>query len=356
MRNFKKHCIGYLVVAILFTVGCEVIPSETPYDLAFDGNIPELKHHLDKGLDVNKPYEFGGRTLLFAAVEGESPEAIKFLIKRGADVNFKDKYENTPLIHAANKASDGIVKLLLDQGARVGDTDKVGATALYRAVRHGSVGISKSLLDRGGKVNFQGANGNALLHVATRDNNAELVQLLLGRKAKVSVKNKRGLTPLYISEELSYGKISGLLKKYGARLAKSAAPTSSNLKKWYGKITRKGPLRVRKVIKQEGDFRKLVYSGDGMQVAGTFKKFISNEDIPLEFENMELSEFINMDELLDRRFTQSVRVFNTRTWSSRYLLTDEKDPPSGDVFSLDGQYLLSGGKESTVHIWDLSGS
>ena len=354
MQNFKKHCIGYLVFTSFVMVGCEFVSNKAPYDLAVEGNIPELTRLLDEGLDINKRYSANsGATLVFGAVDGESHATLNFLVEKGADINLKDNYKNTPLLHAVSNGKRKMAVLLLDHGARVSDINKEGLTALYMAVYRGNSEIAELLLDQGAKIHFQDEDGNTPLHVAARKGDAELVQLLLDRKAKVLIKNKRGFTPLYAPEELNYRKISDLLKKHGARMAQPA-PTPSNLKKWYGQIVRKSPVRVRRVIRQESNFRKLVYSDDGMRVAGTFKKFTSNENIPPEFEDLELSMFVNMDELLGRRFTQSVRVFDTRTWDSLYLLTDKINPPSGDVFSLDGKYLLSGGKKSTVHVWDLA--
>lgn len=364
MQNFKKYCIGYLMIASLVIAGCEVVSNQTAYELAVDGNIQELKRLLDEGLDVNKPYEpYDGATLIFGAVDGESSETIKFLIERGADVNFKDHSENTPLIHAVNQGQDQIVAFLLDHGARVSGINKAGHTAFYLTVYRGSGPMTKLLIERGAQIDFQDEGGNTPLHVAARNDNAGLVQLLLNGKARVSIKNKRGFTPLYASEEMSYRETSGLLKKYGARLA-NPAPTPSNLKKWYGKIVQGGPVRVRQVIKQNGIFRKVVYSHNGALVSGTIKKPAYQEEDYLEYfdlnmdmdlgQGVDLNSFVNMDDLLDRKFIQSVRVFDTQTWNSPYLLTDEEDLPSGDVFSMDGRHLISGSKESTALVWDLA--
>jgi len=61
-------------------------------------------------------------------------EVIKLLIKAGADVNVKDKYEEyTPLIWASINNYLDIVKMLLEADANINVKNKYGNTALTYA-------------------------------------------------------------------------------------------------------------------------------------------------------------------------------------------------------------------------------
>lgn len=61
---------------------------------------------------------------------GNFEEAIKLLIDKGADINFKDKYGNTVLMNACIMNNTELVKLLLENGADINAKDKDGYTAL----------------------------------------------------------------------------------------------------------------------------------------------------------------------------------------------------------------------------------
>ncbi|MEC9454782.1 MAG: ankyrin repeat domain-containing protein [Pseudomonadota bacterium] len=58
-----------------------------------------------------------GRPLMMAAKKYRGLEAVKLLVRRGADVNGADQYGRTPLIMAARYGRIKIVRYLLSQGA-----------------------------------------------------------------------------------------------------------------------------------------------------------------------------------------------------------------------------------------------
>ncbi|MHC4711187.1 MAG: ankyrin repeat domain-containing protein, partial [Planctomycetota bacterium] len=79
-----------------------------------------------------------GRTPLMAAVQSHKPEAIRFLIDNGADVNARDQLQGTALVRAAGPfGSLESVQVLLSAGAEVNVQDKNGMTPLMWAARWG---------------------------------------------------------------------------------------------------------------------------------------------------------------------------------------------------------------------------
>ena len=102
---------------------------------AYEGDITRMKVLYALGVDVNEPACLSRRciTPLVEAGWGGHPEAIQFVLDRGADVNKSGKFGATALMMAAYCGHDDSVELLLARGADVNTTDRNGNTALSLA-------------------------------------------------------------------------------------------------------------------------------------------------------------------------------------------------------------------------------
>ena len=74
--------------------------------------------------------------------------------EQGADVNFKDYYNKTPIFSQA-AAWRGDVQLLIDLGAKVDVADDFGVTPLHLAALYGRLDAVRALLDAGVDVNVK---------------------------------------------------------------------------------------------------------------------------------------------------------------------------------------------------------
>ncbi|MBO4675464.1 MAG: ankyrin repeat domain-containing protein, partial [Elusimicrobiaceae bacterium] len=97
------------------------------------GNTKRVKKILKKGVDVNKRDKNGNLPLTLAARDGNE-EIVKLLLDKGADVNAKNDIGNTALIYAVQNEHVEMVKLLLEKGADVNAKDSSSKTALIYAV------------------------------------------------------------------------------------------------------------------------------------------------------------------------------------------------------------------------------
>ena len=123
----------------------------TPFLLAaMDGNLAVMQALAAAGADLRLATEQGTTPLMAASglgrvpaetrvTERESLEAVRFLLRHGADVNAANGDGRTALHGAAHVRSDLLVQLLVDHGAEVRAGDRRGITPLMIAEGGGHV-------------------------------------------------------------------------------------------------------------------------------------------------------------------------------------------------------------------------
>ena len=128
----------YLIITIaaVVLVGCgtrqqSVLPAQPRFlrDLKQE-NIEAVKQHLAAGLDANAAYEYeyGEWIPLHEAAVYGPKEMVELLIANGADVNAKNKFNETPLDFAVAKTNNlKIPDLLRKHGAKTGEELKAEA-------------------------------------------------------------------------------------------------------------------------------------------------------------------------------------------------------------------------------------
>jgi hypothetical protein len=133
------------------------------------GDLAQVKALLDKGAGVNSKTPYGQTPLFFACDRGYT-EIVKLLVDRGADVNVEDTfYHASALSWAARKDHTDIVKLLLDHGAKSpGEVVMAGA-------QMGKADLVKVGLDKGG---IEKETLSSALAAALKGKNTQIVDML----------------------------------------------------------------------------------------------------------------------------------------------------------------------------------
>jgi ankyrin repeat protein len=225
------------------------------------GNLAGIELALESGVDVNARDEYGD-TALSAAIR--NPEAVRRLLKAGANPNLFGVNDSLPLSGAAIAGQLEVMKLLLEAGADLEGRSEGGEspTPLAYAVSGGRVEAVAVLLEAGADVNasqFESEDGSALgkaigrgrvdmvrlLIAAGADVNArgktsevrdgqpvreappltaaaaggkpEIVQLLLVAGARVDARDEAGRTALQAAEAGGHQAVVELLRKAGGR-------------------------------------------------------------------------------------------------------------------------------------------
>jgi ankyrin repeat protein len=85
---------------------------------ASGGNIDMIRFLVKRGANVNHGVKEGAQTALLSAIYGAHPDAVKALVELKANVNAKTKDGDTPLKAAMKGDQDDIVKILRAAGAK----------------------------------------------------------------------------------------------------------------------------------------------------------------------------------------------------------------------------------------------
>jgi ankyrin repeat protein len=181
---------------------------DTPLaDAAMRGDVEAVRALLKQGAEVNAAQGDGMTALHWAAEQG-NVEMTKMLVFAGAEPNAVTRIGgHTPLHVAAEAGSGAVVKVLLDAGADPSALTSTGVTALHFAALSGSVEAVSALADRGADVNAREASwGQTPLMFAADHGRVEALKMLIERGADVRITSK----------VISFAKLANNERKAGA--------------------------------------------------------------------------------------------------------------------------------------------
>jgi ankyrin repeat protein len=74
---------------------------------------------------------------------------VSLLLEKGADLESKDNFGQTPLGGAAEKGHEAVTRLLLENGADLESKDVFGQTPLWWAAERGHEAVTRLLVEKG---------------------------------------------------------------------------------------------------------------------------------------------------------------------------------------------------------------
>ena len=107
-------------------------------------------------------------------------EVARFLVSRGASVNYQNVYGSTALHFAARRGNTEIASLLIDHpqiDIKLKDNGEV--TPLHQAAISGDVETLRKLVLNGADIYTTDNEGENALHFASSEGNVEVIQELL---------------------------------------------------------------------------------------------------------------------------------------------------------------------------------
>jgi len=154
---------------------------------------------------------------------------ISAYIRRGGDINARDRTGSSVLFTATSQGHAGGVKKLIAAGADVDAQTDDGETALCRTIGNGYPQIAKLIIEAGADANLGRTAGKTALMLATERGWDDVVELLRERtesppsRRPLTQQDKPGVPPQMISIRCSCGKSLRADEKYAGKKAKCSS-------------------------------------------------------------------------------------------------------------------------------------
>lgn len=141
------------------------------------GNLDKVKEMIASNPSIVNSQDELGFSVLHNLMCEEQFELLEYLIKKGADVNLKNKEGLSP-IHLACYSEN--IRILLESGADIQSQDKQGDTPLHSLVKEGKekIDVIEYLIKAGAKIDLKNKNGETPLDIAILREENQVIQLL----------------------------------------------------------------------------------------------------------------------------------------------------------------------------------
>lgn len=215
MRRFRvSSLLAFMLLwgAWLPMIGAQKGPGSALSQAIASGKYAQAQAAIQGGDDVNEVFERD--TMLCRAIASNNVEIAMLILqspkvdvnKRGTFVDgFNDEWERTPLIIACKRGYTEIVNQLVKKGADLNARDRAngsplerGSTPLMMAAGFDHMETVRTLFAHAKKPDVQLRNkeGKSAFWMACANENLEMVQFLFGQGAKVDVPDKDGKSVL----------------------------------------------------------------------------------------------------------------------------------------------------------------
>lgn len=182
-------------------------------------DIKQIDKLVAQHIDVNARDEYGWTPLMHAVAynpynnRDQALASIKSLIEAGADVNAKNKSGMGVLRYAVSHRDREILRTILNAGADVNITNDVysGETILMSVAGMGLTEAVEELLAAGANVNARNKTGQTALMWAAANGHADIVQLLIAEGADTTAVDQNGQTALMMAATPGHKNVVSLL-------------------------------------------------------------------------------------------------------------------------------------------------
>ena len=163
-----------------------------------EGDVTEMKSTLPRGFSVDYRNTTGRTPLMNAALNG-NVQAVKSMIKRGADPSLTDNKGWNMLHYAASGGDTDIISLIHTHLPNIESKTGEGDTPLMVAALAGKLHAVKWFLEKGATVACEDKTGRNALHHAAQGGDTDIISLIHTHLPNIESKTGEGYTPLMVA-------------------------------------------------------------------------------------------------------------------------------------------------------------
>ncbi|EAY18682.1 hypothetical protein TVAG_062870 [Trichomonas vaginalis G3] len=187
------------------------------FNISAKFNIPSLcEYFLSNSANINAKDKYE-ETALHKAAYYNNEETAELLISHGININEKNKYGETALHLAAEQNSKETTEILISHGVKINEKDNYGKTTLHYAAWYNSKETAELLISHGININEKDNYGKTALHYAAWYNSKETAELLISHGININEKDYDGETAIHIAAKYSSKETAELLISHGAK-------------------------------------------------------------------------------------------------------------------------------------------
>lgn len=201
---------------------------KTPLHIAVvDGNLKmDILKQIVDCVATLETRDSDGCTALLLACGTKNWRTIKLLLARGAKLDIRDKYHNTPL-HRAQDATGGsqVAKLLLSDPSHAIDINAKNCynkTALHLACELKNEAMVGLLIEYNADINCHGPHGCTPLHVAIDYRRPSIVKILLDKEANPALSDADNRDAVRAAKTTKHGsrEIQKMVEEHNTKLGR----------------------------------------------------------------------------------------------------------------------------------------
>ena len=167
-------------------------------EAAKNGDFQTVKSILTKDPSKLNATDQNNYTSLHWACMRAHWDVVKYLIEKGADLNFVGGDGGIQINWAVHHDNVDIIKLMVEKGAKLNHRNQWGMTELHTAIWRGNIHVVKYLLDQGSDPNIKTNEGWTAMHYAYRSGHDNIIAMLKKRGISMTEKDNMGRTPQYL--------------------------------------------------------------------------------------------------------------------------------------------------------------
>uniref|UniRef100_A0A3P9CKN1 Ankyrin repeat and death domain containing 1A n=1 Tax=Maylandia zebra TaxID=106582 RepID=A0A3P9CKN1_9CICH len=191
------------------------------HDAAKRNDTWKMQELIKKGVDVNAKNKVSRKALHWAAGAGNE-QALRLLLEHDMDINETDSFGMNALLLASWFGHLNILQILVSCGAKLNSENKDGLNMLHCAAQRGHIRVLEFILAHLEGISLDGVekSGKTALHLAAEHGQLEAVEFLIGMGYMPGLKDKKENTPMHLAARKGHAEILQKILETGVSVDK----------------------------------------------------------------------------------------------------------------------------------------